>query len=49
MPLALKINVKETMRQQILEGLAKDHIFKYDQGIFEHKENSFRLDCIPKK
>lgn len=48
-PLTLRINVKETIRQQMLEGLAKDHILKYDQDILEHKENSFRLDHIQKK
>jgi len=48
-PLTLRINVKETISQQMLEALSKDHIFKWDQDILKHSENSLRIDTLPKK
>jgi hypothetical protein len=48
-PITLRINVKETISQQMLEALSKDHIFKWDQDILKHSENSLRIDTLLKK
>jgi hypothetical protein len=47
-PLTLRINVKETVSRQMLEALTTDHIFKRDQDILTHEENSARIENAKK-
>jgi hypothetical protein len=43
-PLNLKINVKNTVKQMMLQGLSKNHIFVIDKDILDHPENSLIVD-----